>query len=832
MRKVKKVEKPNAGFPKARTLLSTAVALACSGTSLVAFSNECQETIATAEVECQVTTDQLVTVTSEGSVTRTSVGTSGETLAYTALILGTTGASINNLGTISTVLSDEPLALPVRAGDLSGTISNEGTISANVTGSNDVTAAAIVVDGTLSGSISSSGSLESIATGEEAEAYAIGFYVEGLADGASVTNSGSVESIAIGEGAYAEGFYVDGLAVGASVTNSGTVESIATGEDAYAIGIVVDDVAAEASVTNSGSLDVNARASTESADAYGIRLSSVNAEGRVTNSGVISAAAYSQALSGSAEAFGLNIEYIDTGAAVNNGGTIEASANSPGEAYAVAAYLGDMADGAEFTNSGTLSAYVSGGGNQRAYAIVSESNFGTIKNSGILNGAVNISGDFTNTGTHNLQLSNIDNYIPSIVAGVADYSNGAVAVHTEAGSGLMDGDVLENVIEASTLITGTAFENISDNSLLYDFTATIDDNAVDINVSRRAINEVVNGTYQGAAGALESLYLSGAELDPELLALVESVNGAASTQELNALLAQHMPVLGAHTAFLAQRNIDAVGNIVSSEGGKGKSSGGNTLADRAWVKAVYNDGTQDASSSHAGYDVSSTVFVVGSDRDVGNDMHLGLAVAMTQAEAEYNLASNVDMDSVQLVVYADKALGEKSFLNARASYSQGENQIQGGESFDVTSYNLYAGYGRSYRMNDKVTLSPVASLSYIGVSEDDYNVGLVSVESATTDSLELAIDGGIDYTLTDRVSLSSHLGLGFDGNDKGEVDAAFSAGGPAFTTEADYGNMAVKFGVGMAYTFNDLVDVRVAYDMLSREDYQNNSISAKLNYKF
>lgn len=279
--------------------------------------------------------------------------------------------TLTNSGTISATATvtgngDYAEAYGVRiGGDLSGNLINTstGTISATATAAQNTSYSAyaygVRIGGSLTGSLTNAGTIQATATDFEYSAYAYGVRVGSDLSGA-LTNSGTISATATvtGNGSYAQAF---GLSIGnelsGTLTNSstGTISATATtfGDWAYAYGVYVGgDLTG--TVANSGT--IKAIANGTGGTAAGVQLGGITSTGKLTNSGTISGTTTGNG-SNDAYGYGAVINGAMAGEITNTAtGSISATATAPDRwASAYGIQINNSLSGT-IVNNGTISA--------------------------------------------------------------------------------------------------------------------------------------------------------------------------------------------------------------------------------------------------------------------------------------------------------------------------------------------------------------------------------------------------------------------------------------------------------------------------------------------
>ncbi|NMQ26742.1 autotransporter outer membrane beta-barrel domain-containing protein [Candidatus Accumulibacter phosphatis] len=343
-----------------------------------------------------VTAELLGTLTNSGAI-RTSVDSDGysEAFGLRENIYGLpamSGTLINSgiLEAAATGSAAEASGIALGL-DLSGMLTNSGTISARATSvSGDARAFGVRIFGNLLATLTNSGTINATATAAAAEVSGAdvgGIYVDGALRG-TLTNSGAINAVArasAGEysGAEASGVHVDDVLSG-TLANSGMITSSAT-STAYAYAAAVS-VKGDLSgtLTNSGAIDATARTADAKYSSYA-RAEGVLADGdygeTATMSGTLINAGTINATATDAHFSKANGVYLggDLNGRLINEGVIKATATTTTtgsgwpEAFARGVFVesdnGEVAGmSGLLTNSGTIAAAATATGSAESYA--------------------------------------------------------------------------------------------------------------------------------------------------------------------------------------------------------------------------------------------------------------------------------------------------------------------------------------------------------------------------------------------------------------------------------------------------------------------------------
>lgn len=390
------------------------------------------------------------------------------------------GASVNDVATYDWASSYTAIGA-------AGSVTNDGTILAvaNVGGYN-ASAYAVSVSGVVEGALTNNGRITGQATGEE-DVYAVGLYVSGgstsvgdelastsnyvgISETGTLTNTGAIDAFAeaLTDSAYATGISMSGEMAG-SIVNSGTVRAAADAtDDAGAWGLYLSNELS-GSLVNSGSIDAVADAASGWASAAAV--STYDLSGSIANSGTIGAEA--DAGTG-ASAMGIEARGHLTGS-INNTGTVDVAAvgagfNGTDEATAVAIGVTDGASGTGMiSNSGYVGVTVGMDGYATAIGVGMGNQMrdqASVVNTdaGMINVQADIDGDILAAGVRatmlfdQAQIVNAGQIAVSGDAGLSlfggSYASGSANVAGVSTAGLYDNALVSNTGDISVDLSG------------------------------------------------------------------------------------------------------------------------------------------------------------------------------------------------------------------------------------------------------------------------------------------------------------------------------------------------------------------------------------------
>ncbi len=150
-------------------------------------------------------------------------------------------------------------------GDTAGNIANSGSITIRADATDLATAAAFYLSDDFDGDFDNSGTISVTSESTDGDAFAAGLYVGGTTDG-DFANTGAIRAAATGAGSVtAAGVYI-GDSLDGNFSNRGVISATASGGTADAFGLYIDDF--DGVITDVGQIS----AISENGDAYAIFL--------------------------------------------------------------------------------------------------------------------------------------------------------------------------------------------------------------------------------------------------------------------------------------------------------------------------------------------------------------------------------------------------------------------------------------------------------------------------------------------------------------------------------------------------------------------------------
>jgi uncharacterized protein with beta-barrel porin domain len=492
-----------------------------------------------------------------------------------------------------------------------------------------------------------------------------------------------------------------------------------------------------------------------------------------------------------------------------------------------------------------------------------------------------IVGDYTQSATGLFEVAALDGvsaYGQLHVTGQATIDSPAFAVVLSNGTVFADNQVL-NVIVADAGSSHTGLMTVTDNSLLWEFTAEDNANGFDIrtNLNAAAGTDACGDDYcKGAAGVIvEQLAAGNPDFGPYgFLSDATAFKNAASAAT---------PGVANENMHVIMSNIDTVLDVLrgsagqgdgSSAGGtetpagkpqlmqthslRGGSSGDAMMTDpgKAWLKPYQSNLSQTGRNTVDGYNSDSVGLVMGSDTELSEDTMVGGAIALgtNNLEGDGKLdGQSIESDVYQGIVYANKDLGDNTYVAAQGLLGVSQNDSvrkmplfsdTARASYDSWFTNLRGEVGRDYEISDVLVITPSLNASYVYVEEESYtehgSTMDLHVNSRDQDALLLGADVDAAYTLPTTLEdqylvLTARLGFAYDVLDnESTTKSNFVSGGAEFTTDGiEYDDVILRGGVGLkVINGKGPLSGSVNYDASTGNDAMGQILSATVKYKF
>ena len=344
--------------------------------------------------------------------------------------------------------------------------------------------------------------------------------------------------------------------------------------------------------------------------------------------------------------------------------------------------------------------------------------------------------------------------------------------------------------------------------------------------------DLYNAIYDGSEASL-------ATLAEELVASPENgiaAGQAAQAEAVNTILTR-IAELRAGASGISTGDSDEAGSI---------------RPDSLWIRAIYSDGEQDATSNNGSnynsYALRSKGFTIGADKDVSDTLTLGAGVSVVNSTAndkgDSQQRANSETDTYLGSLYAGWR-DQDYFADASINFGKGKTDLKGSDweaDYDSTQIGISVLAGKSFLFNNNDSLiEPRVGFNYTRLETDKYsyqsNGENVTVGSQNLETLELGagvrfitgIEVGSGTLLPEASLMAWH---DFKG-DEVKANVEFETGGGSFTY---FGPKAEKTryqaGVGAEYLMDNNFTVSVNYEHNWQDGFKADTWVAKLRYDF
>ncbi|GLQ07232.1 autotransporter family protein [Sneathiella chinensis] len=478
---------------------------------------------------------------------------------------------------------------------------------------------------------------------------------------------------------------------------------------------------------------------------------------------------------------------------------------------------------------------------------------------------VTLNSDYVQTGVLRIGADSKTNYGRLVVLKSANLGQTMkIDVDVTTGNSLSVGEGLADILVADGGITGANSFAVTDNSTLFNFAAVKDGNSIDLTVQKgltaeEAANNQDNTPGANAARLLDNLIAdfmaTGTTGSPEMDQVLNTFGSMTTEKEVSDAIRQVLPLLTGGQSQATGGAIRKTGRIIQArqEGQLGHSSGDSPISsEHAWVKPFGSWTDQSDRNGVSGFSANSYGLALGADAAINDRSRMGVAFSYANSNVDGNSTvarQKSDVDSYQLAVYGSYSLTDATQINLQADAGLHDNEGSRQIAFmgqaakaDYNSWSGHVGGGLTHRLDvaEGTTFTPGIRADYTHIYDQSYResgAGALNlhVDSNHTQELLLTAEGKVVHRLTDRVSLTANAGVSYDLiNDQASITSAF-AGAPSasFTTEGlDPSPWIGHGGLGVEAKLTDTMTLSVNYDIELREDFNNQSASAKLRWAF
>jgi len=452
------------------------------------------------------------------------------------------------------------------------------------------------------------------------------------------------------------------------------------------------------------------------------------------------------------------------------------------------------------------------------------------------------------------------NYGKLNVIGTATFNSSNLAVDVIGSPVLANNLTLAGVVTAGSLVT-VGF-NVTDNSALFDFTATINGNSVDLNVSANGVGSTVYGSVLnnrlypalGAASVLDT-QVQGAPTG-DMANVVTALGQLPDERSIARAAAQTLPFnAGAEATLGALSTINSVfasrfaadhPSVQADHIGRNKNS---------WISPLGSIADQnDTDGNASGYTANTWGVAAGIEGDIG-ETQLGVGYAYAKSLLDGNTylsgaGASAGIDSHVIAAYGSRPLADMTLgfqVDAGWNSTDSERVLDFGglnraASGSYDSWNVHTGANLSQAivLDEANTFIPTVRADYTRLRSQSYTehgAGALNlnVAASTVEALTFGVDGRLVHALSSNAQLEAIVGISYDAlNDNGILVAEYTgAPGQSFVAPGiDHGPWLAKAGLGYTYSPSDRMNVSMRYNAGWRKDYVSQSLSLKATWSF
>ncbi|MGD9638192.1 MAG: autotransporter outer membrane beta-barrel domain-containing protein [Alphaproteobacteria bacterium] len=339
-------------------------------------------------------------------------------------------------------------------------------------------------------------------------------------------------------------------------------------------------------------------------------------------------------------------------------------------------------------------------------------------------------------------------------------------------------------------------------------------------------------------------------------AIKSAVQGLSTAAEVNEASMKLSPDVNSAAAVGAVRTTNGVSNVIGDRLAQVRAgiATGDVLENAGlWGQFFGFTADQSQRNGIEGYDADTQGFAVGADKEVNENLTLGLALsyALTNINNKGVLSSNgSDIDSYGVVLYGNQKF-DKMYVEGSLGYSYHDFDNNRLVNVGAINQNLTSNYGANeYTVSvetgmpidfEKAIVTPVAGIRYSHLNQDGYSEAggsaALKVESRETDSIKsklgaklarnFDIDAGV---LTPEVRLSWMHEFG---DDQIDTTSKYVAGGTSFTTNGmSLPKDAAVIGLGVTLAKKDNWSFLADYDAELKSDYTSHAGTIQVKYDF
>lgn len=373
------------------------------------------------------------------------------------------------------------------------------------------------------------------------------------------------------------------------------------------------------------------------------------------------------------------------------------------------------------------------------------------------------------------------------------------------------------------------------NGAIYATVSTVDDYAF--------IGNTPNGQRAGSTILpLLSGMAGGNNNDPVLNALAGDADEVARTVE------QLVPQVNG-ASLQAANSLNNIANFNATQrtqGLRGASAGDAFIERGLWLKALGSDVTQDARDGIEGYDADLSGLAIGADGKLTDQLTLGLSYSYLNSDITADGGNQTDIDGHAITLYSGYEQGAW-FLDSSLTLGLNHNdstryiagtKAKGDYDSQLLGLDVLGGYG--FNLDNGLLIEPRAAARYARVDIDSFrekgSIAALAVEDQRYEVAELGaglrVAGNLPLgqgNLQPQATLMVYHDFAAD---QIATNASFTFGSSSFlATGASPARTRYEAGIGVDYIIANTT-LGVSYDYSGKEDFQADTLQAKVRYDF
>jgi outer membrane autotransporter protein len=438
------------------------------------------------------------------------------------------------------------------------------------------------------------------------------------------------------------------------------------------------------------------------------------------------------------------------------------------------------------------------------------------------------------------------------------FSNSANVSVTTSGRvvDITSGTILTDILSGGD-ISGLTSGIIEDDNPLYIFTSMVNDDSVDILVTRPDISSFGSSNVKAFASFLGAVgqTTESSGLRSVISDIVQAPNNDIKEKYLQTLLPEANNAKYNVTNDIVKQSVDVTKSRISSlrnfkNLGTGLSTGDVMNLQSSWFSFFNNNISQGYKDREYGYDANIKGVVVGFDSEYSPNTIIGSSLSYASSDISTRVIGSegsVDSKNVTLylahdfsdVIYFDmfSSIGMSTVENYRKLFDS-TTAVSKYDGFNIaTEGNI--GYSAKYKL---INVTPYLSTRYNYISYGDYTENGSSAPYSVDETDAEYFTGSLGFKLNNsfknkNITYTPNFFLELEHEFTGgevESDVAFvSDPSVVFVNQLNSsGSDTVNLGFGLDIQTTDNIYLSFNYDLEAKKEYRNSNISGGLKIKF